>query len=1289
MHTDRRTRAPRRAAYGVIGAAGFAALVAQTLLFRDFLATFEGNELSFSVFFCSWLFWAALGAWLGQGRWAVGLARQFEFALLLFLPAFLLQSAWLRHARELARVAPYELFPFAEMLPIAAIGNAPVCFVSGLLFTLACRWVSAHHAIPVARVFVVEAAGSFVGGCMVTVLLGLGVPDPTVAVIAGWTLTLSSLGYRCAIASPWPGVPAAGFLTLLLLSGIPGRWAQSIDLAQWRRALPADAYQGTFATPQCRYTYGSYQGQFQVLAWQSIVETIPDAESASEIAAIHLAQHPTARNILVFGPGAYGICRRLAGLPSVESITWLDLDPAYPRRMLEVLPPPLQQIGKLRIPSTDARRFLRDPPTRYDLIIWSLPDVTSLAVNRYATRECVQLIKAALAPEGVFGTRVRGGANIMGSELVDLGAGMIRTMESVFGHLAMKPGDDTWIFASDADRLSEVPGEVRRRFAGIPGAGEIYPPDALAGRFEPERIAFQWQAYRAAIESDDHGRLLSSDRHPKALFHSLLLAARESGASADLPDGLRAFARAGAPVFPAGLGILFLLRLLYRTLNRRRYGEGASDIALSRFDSGLLVFAAGAVNMVLAILLMFFYQAVHGSLFLAIGLLSASTMIGMAVGGGICERLSVSSRGPPPRLLVQAGGLHAALLILLWFAPPVLPEAGFGLLFFLSGCIGGAYLPLVAARLKAEDVPDHAAGGVLAWSDDLGGALGGVVCGLLLLPVFGASYVIAFLLTLLGLAFGLIAHPRKDGNGDRGIDPIDRWLRPLGYSLFGLCAITLLVSALLSRAMEPDLSGKVERMASAGFPNADIELRTHGLAGGGRFTYRAAGRQGRIIGYSFSTKELASGVEGYGGPITLGVVVDPEGILSDMEVLESNETPAYLARVQDWMEGLRGADLFRRSSPLPVDGVAGATLTSQAIRRTLDAAGETFAAEVLRLPGIIAASPRRPTLPDIRLLAIVVLAAVAVALRRRPARRTRRIFLIGVAACCGLWLNLQYSMAQVVALIGLHIPPAGLTVAFVMVALVPLLVFLVGNIYCGYLCPFGAIQELLGELRTGRFDARPDDRAWRYARIVKYGLLTVFVVGFALSRNPEIAVADPLVRVFGGEVSSGAAVVVTAVLTLGLFYPRFWCRALCPTGAFLSLLNGVQLLRRFLPPVTHKFCTYGVTGKYQLDCLTCDRCRRVTASERPALALPSPATGRRRNRRYAAAVLVGALFIVHATMAVWMHPVESRATSAERSARGQPRDADHERLRWMIEQGRLSDREAMHYRKSASGQPTP
>lgn len=45
---------------------GFFSLIAQSLLFRDVVATFEYNELGIGVFYASWLLWIALGAWVGR-----------------------------------------------------------------------------------------------------------------------------------------------------------------------------------------------------------------------------------------------------------------------------------------------------------------------------------------------------------------------------------------------------------------------------------------------------------------------------------------------------------------------------------------------------------------------------------------------------------------------------------------------------------------------------------------------------------------------------------------------------------------------------------------------------------------------------------------------------------------------------------------------------------------------------------------------------------------------------------------------------------------------------------------------------------------------------------------------------------------------------------------------------------------------------------------------------------------------------------------------------------------------
>ncbi|MCX6995891.1 MAG: hypothetical protein NTV49_02105, partial [Kiritimatiellaeota bacterium] len=164
-------------------ALGFFALAAQTLLFRDFLAAFEGHELVLGLFFSSWLAWLAVGAWAGRSRaaWVEGGLRHLDLLLLAYLPVFALQQELLQSARALTAVPAYELFPWLRMLAVAVPANAPVSLLTGFLFTLACRWPPLAGAdLPVARVYIWESLGGAAGAAAATLALAAGQAEETV-----------------------------------------------------------------------------------------------------------------------------------------------------------------------------------------------------------------------------------------------------------------------------------------------------------------------------------------------------------------------------------------------------------------------------------------------------------------------------------------------------------------------------------------------------------------------------------------------------------------------------------------------------------------------------------------------------------------------------------------------------------------------------------------------------------------------------------------------------------------------------------------------------------------------------------------------------------------------------------------------------------------------------------------------------------------------------------------------------------------------------------------------------
>lgn len=121
------------------------------------------------------------------------------------------------------------------------------------------------------------------------------------------------------------------------------------------------------------------------------------------------------------------------------------------------------------------------------------------------------------------------------------------------------------------------------------------------------------------------------------------------------------------------------------------------------------------------------------------------------------------------------------------------------------------------------------------------------------------------------------------------------------------------------------------------------------------------------------------------------------------------------------------------------------------------------------------------------------------------------------------------------------------------------LLFLARGVFCGWLCPFGALQELAN--RIGRLFRVPQvhvpfglhERLWP----IKY---VIFLVLFALSLNSMTdafvaAEVEPFKTAMSMRFLRDWPFVIYAVALVGLslFINRFFCRYLCPLGAALAI----------------------------------------------------------------------------------------------------------------------------------------
>ena len=1252
---------------------GLFTIAAQTLLFREFITAFEGNDISVGLFFASWLFWIGLGAIIAYrpSKITAWLLENIDLLFLAYIPAFVLELILIVQTRQIAGVGSYTLLSIRQMVFLSLLVNTPVSIITGILFPLACRWIERDSLLAVSNVYILEAAGSFLGGIGTTVLLSFGINSITIFFLLAFIISFAVFAARInsKIKLVFPFLISVCIL-LCLAAGFDKRLNHYIQTVKWTKLLPAQALEGSFQTAQAEYLYGTYRGQWVVVSQGSACEALPDKAGNGRIAAIALSQKPDAKKILVIGSGL-GLCYEFLSLPQIEQITWTHCDSQYAQKVDSFLPAQFKiNDSRLSCPAGDIRSQFGNPKNLYDIVIINLPPATSSVLNRYFTIEFYEQLKKTMSAGSVLAIRITGGENIMGTELIDLGASTKRTLEKVFSHLVLTPGDDTFFLACDSENLTGDPGILQDRFAKIKNADTVLVPSALLSIYLPDRAAAAMESYNSSDLPQES--LINTESRPLASLYSLLLASKQSGAP--ITKIVKLLALAGIPIFLIPILVFVILRLFY-------IARTQSQNYISSFDSSFLVFSAGWLGIGTVIVLMYLYQTMFGSLYLHIGVISSLFMIGLTIGAALLQYL-------PGRLyqkLFIAVSIHTILLLAIVYLPvDFWTHQSFALVFFLCGLCSGAYFPIAAGQLAESGFETGLAGGKLEMADHIGASIGSLTTGLALVPVLGTkgTIIVFLVLILANIPAALFKAFKKTAFAASALN-----FRKVGYILFGIAASVIICSNLLtfeSSRFNPSLPQYAAQTLAG---QLHIEPAESALANStGKISYfKVYETNGKLSGYIFSTEDLAPEVYGFGGKINLAIHIDTTGKLINFHIIHSNETPSYLAMLADWCRKLKGYQLFQSNPFGDIDSVTGATISSRAIVSAIELSGKRFASDILgqNLPVSAAKKDYLPDRSGLYLLIATIFSLLVISKGNFWSRLTVLVFNLVVG---GLILNAQYSSEQIAALLSGQIPAFGLSGTFLLTIGVPLLILLFGNIYCGYLCPFGVAQELFSYIVPDGFKKPVPYETMRKTRFVKYVILFIAVMVFFLSRSKQTLVPDLLISIFNFHtLSLRSAIFVIMILAVvgSVFYRRFWCRYLCPVGAFLSLFNNLVVLKRLVPAKSFARCEFGLTAKDNMDCICCDRCRY-----RLKVSLPEP-VARYSFSGLAKYLLLLALITGVFTSALYIDkfldtipsPAEYSATFTSPSA-GQPRDVDLQRIRTMIEEKKLSDREANFYQKS-------
>jgi len=205
----------------------------------------------------------------------------------------------------------------------------------------------------------------------------------------------------------------------------------------------------------------------------------------------------------------------------------------------------------------------------------------------------------------------------------------------------------------------------------------------------------------------------------------------------------------------------------------------------------------------------------------------------------------------------------------------------------------------------------------------------------------------------------------------------------------------------------------------------------------------------------------------------------------------------------------------------------------------------------------------------------------------------------------------------------------------------------------------------------------------RFGRYVKYILLALGLSAFWLTGSTAFVLFTPMDTFFSGKLSGWMLVFAVLVAAASLAHFRFFCRYLCPVGAFFALFNRIAILGRLGPVRRFPHCDLGSRGPFDLDCIRCNRCAARAAE---GAGFPSRRPGATQALRD-----LGFLGLLGASLICAAMAVAERLGEREEAqfAAGGSRKIDGALYQRLIREGVLSEKEALFTRAVQEPEGTP
>ena len=743
---------------------GFTSLVVQTLLIREFLISFYGNELTIGLILGNWIILEALGSSLLSRASLKSKRPHLVYALLqtgiaLYLP---LSIFFIRTVKNILGLTLGEGMGILPIFFSSFFILAPLSLFDGAEFPFGCRILSDSEGKPLesaGRVYILEAIGFILAGPIFTYFLITKLNSFSIAFLLGLLNLISAILLlkdipKGALAKAFFIFINVLFIFVLLTFFGPSQKLQRFSINKQWQAKEVLSYRnsiyGNLAVTKSGEQYTFYTDGIPI-----ITTPVPDIASIEELVHFTMLARLNPKNVLLLSGGAGGVIKEILKYP-IEKLTYTELDPQL-IKLIQDFPTDLTKSEladrRLEIKYIDARRFLylsksSITGTKFDVVMLNLPMPSTLQLNRFYSQEFFQSVKSILSEDGIFSFSLPGSLSYLNQPLRNLNGSVLNTLEDIFS-VQVIPGDFNLYIASNK-KFSLSPEGFLKQLA------QKNIQTKLLNKFHLEyRLHPRWLDWFYDSISDYTKVRKNFDLSPSATFYSIAY-----------------WNTIFSPHLEKFFTILDKLNFKSLLIYLLIFGVGlfALNALVPKLRKASIAFAiltTGFVGMSFDLIIIYAYQSFYGFVFSHLALLVTAFMAGLTLGGWLMTK-NLGKINPSATLrvyfslfskieLALIGFCFTAGLLLLCLKNFALPQFSF-VFFILSGASGylvGSEFPL-ANKIYGQDKSSTRTAGIL-YALDLGGAwLAALVISVALVPVIGILKTCVLLMILKAISLALV-----------------------------------------------------------------------------------------------------------------------------------------------------------------------------------------------------------------------------------------------------------------------------------------------------------------------------------------------------------------------------------------------------------------------------------------------------------------------------------------------------------------------------------------------------